>query len=103
MTKQIKIDESFVKEIADAHHSYQSQQDVLTSLINQHVTDKTDVFIESAVYLKLSQRCAEALQKFETLKAVVEPTYIPAEKGYLPNDWSLDYSSNTLTINYREA
>ena len=103
MQKTITLDADFVKEISDAHASYQSQNDILTSLINQHITDQTDVFVESQVYKTLSSRCAEALQKFEGLKASVEPKFIPREPGYVAKDWNLDYQTGQLTVNYMEA
>lgn len=101
MVKVIDLEEGVVKKLREADIQQAGLSSFLEQMVEKHAKDPDPSFINSPVFQGLWQQHLEAKALFENLKAGIEPDYVPAVSGHVPDSWDLDYSSGKLSVVYR--
>ena len=88
------------EEIQVCHVSFDAQKEVIASMIEQHAKDLTDRITKSCIFQSYLRMAADSLYDWECAKATLEETMF-GESAKNIVEWSLDYTTKTLT--YTEA
>lgn len=93
MQDKIKLNENEVIEVQKANVEMEAKRGVLAFMITSGTS------LEDENYKKYEESYTASFKEFERLKHNIETTYV---KSKYPNaiNWSLDYNTNELLINY---
>ena len=94
----IKVDEDVVIDIQLKDNECQVLDDVYSDLINKHIGDTDDSFMDAPVVIRARKDASKARIEWERAKNDMVQKYIPKEKQPLVRNWNLDYGTCELTI-----
>lgn len=103
MVKEVKIPEEIVRDVSDADQKAAGFNDLIQTMVEGHVNDPDDSFVQSAVFQGMLHQYSDARMCFEKAKNEVQQKYIPNVAGYEPNDWNLNYSNGVMTVHYQKV
>ena len=96
--KVLKIEIEDVNKIQSEHVILQTYRDTIAYLFDMNRNNPS--FLDSPIFLEYQKKCQESTFAFEDAKTEVFNKYFPQSGIENPINWSLDYSTGELTINY---
>ena len=94
----IVVDQELVDYIERLDFEYLSLKDIIVTYLDLHKTDTDDSAINNAVFTSYQNKYNKAKVEYELAKKQLTDQYIPSCLYDHKYSWSLDYSSNVLTI-----
>ena len=95
MIEKIKIPEDEVLNIERLNFEYMTLKDNVCFLIDSHRNDVS--FLESEIFKEYFKKEVEVFKKYELSKKELEKKYILSKYDQQVT-WSLDFSTDTLTL-----
>ena len=99
-TEVIMVDEDVVTDIQLKDNERQVLNDVYSNLINQHIGDTNDSFMDAPVVTRARKDAAKASVAWERAKNDMVQKFIPADKQKIVRNWNLDYATCELTLTF---
>ena len=99
---KIQIPQEIVNNIQLKDFEVASMQAVIANILETHAFDKDARVVKSPVFIGYQDKLVQIKKEFEDAKDNMLITFIDKDTRTKVMNWSLDYSSYTLTLQVKE-
>lgn len=99
----IKMENEITKKLQNLDFELAARRNIITTMMNQHLSDSTDEFLSSSVFTSFYNEYKEMNAEWEKTKNAVQSTCFPAWMRQYDFTWNLNTFTLTFEINLPES
>ena len=96
---EVKITDKGLLETLEANfYEYKAKQDIINSVFDTHAYDLDASVISSIPFKAYEKQFQESKIKYETIRDIVQDTYVPKEMQEAGCRWEVNFNTETIVI-----